>query len=195
MITSSLSYSQVGINTTNPQKTLDIEGTLRLSETVALNKPGAVSTNSLPLYGDITNGTVVYSPKGFTKVTGGYRPGSSYQIAVLPVTNTIARFRFVVHVDNSNNTNNSDSAAYAYGDFTVLGTGAANPIKFVDITLKGFDGGPKGFAVNSDNTTISWDNNSQGTITITLNQTTGIMTISGAALNVFSYFFEVLGGT
>ncbi|MFP3597912.1 hypothetical protein [Chryseobacterium sp. SIMBA_029] len=191
-------YAQVGINTINPQKTLDIEGSLRLSQNPTTNIPDVlIGGSQVPLYGNKMDGSVQYSPTGYTKVVGGFRPGATSVITTLPITNTIARIRFICHVDSSNESNNSNVGSYTYGDFTVVGTGSSNPIRIVDVQLKGYDGAAK-TPTTSTNTALSWTNMSNvnhGNTTVTLNQTTGEMTISNTTNGeIFSYFFEILGG-
>ncbi|SFZ96690.1 hypothetical protein SAMN05216324_12410 [Chryseobacterium limigenitum] len=114
----------------------------------------------------------------------------------MPLNNTIVRIRFVHHVDESSDLNNATLQAYAYGDFTVVGRGIANPIHFVDVQIKGYDGLAR--TISSTATSISWDttgtSTALGTSTITLNQTTGELRITNGNPLVFSYMFEILGG-
>ncbi|MFZ4930168.1 hypothetical protein [Chryseobacterium sp. Mn2064] len=197
IVFSTLAYSQVGINTTSPQKTLDIEGSLRLSQTPVVNIPTSLAGgNHVPLYGNKTDGSVQYAPNGYTKVVGGFRPGASSVIATFPATNTMARIRFICYIDGSSEANNSAFSAYTYGDFTIVGMGVANPVKIIDVQLKGYDGTIK-TPLDNTGTVLSWANSTPSTISflntvITLNQSTGVMTLSGPG--AFSYFFEILGG-
>lgn len=184
--------NRVGIGTATPLKSLDIEGTLRLSQHIAANAPTGLSANARPVYVDTSNGSLYYSPNGYTTVSGGVRPGTNFLIKTLRTTSSITRVRFTCHVHNSNDANNSDSLAYTYGDITIVGLGSANPIKFVEVTIKGANGQPKTLLTSGD-TSISWNNYTQGTTTLSLNQTTGEFRI-GNTVTVMSYMFEVLGG-
>lgn len=184
--------SRVGIGTSSPLKTLDIEGSLRLSQNIAANKPTILSANSKPVYVDKSNGSFYYSPDGFTTVSGGDRPGTNFLIKTLQTTSTIARVRFTCHVHHSNEANNSDAQAYAYGDLTIVGLGSANPIKFVEVNIRDSKGQPKTLLTSSD-TSISWDNYTQNITTLTLDQITGEFRIKNGAISM-SYLFEILGG-
>lgn len=186
--------NRVGIRTVSPEAVLDTEGTMRLSPVPASNVP-RISNSLYPLLADRLSGKLTYAPTGFTRCSGGFRPvgsNTAYIIANLPTTNTIVKVRFVCHVDQSNEQNNSDDAAYAYGDFTILGTGIGNPIKIIEKTVKGFDGLPKTLLTDSP-TSFSWSNYSQLTTTISVNQTTGALTINNQTFT-FSYIFEIMGG-
>ena len=187
--------NRVGVGTNAPAQGLDIEGTARLSQSVAANTPIRLPGTTKPLYVNSTDGTVTHAPIGFTRVSGGFRPSIPFTIATLPVTNTIVRVRFVCHVDQSDETNNSDTANYAYGDFTIVGTGTADPIQFRDVNIKNFDGTAKTLITNTP-TTITWSNGStiSGNPTITLNQTTGEFRMNAGTV-ALSYFFEMLGGS
>ncbi|MFP3593506.1 hypothetical protein [Chryseobacterium sp. SIMBA_038] len=184
--------NRVGIGTSTPSHSLDIEGTMRLSQSVAGNIPGW-AYYARPLHVDKDNGQMTIPPRGFTSVVGGYRPGRNFNLTVLPNTNTIARVRFVCYVDASNNSNNEIAQSYTYGEFTIIGTGPSNPIKFVDINIKDAYGNSKPL-LTSNGTSIGWDNYVQGTTTLRLNQTTGVFSIANQ-YDVMSYFFEILGGT
>ncbi|ANF49791.1 hypothetical protein A0O34_04205 [Chryseobacterium glaciei] len=184
--------NKVGIGTSAPAHNVDIEGTLRLSQSVTANVPGWIY-NARPLHADIDNGQMTIPPRGFTSVIGGYRPGRNFNLIVLPNTNTIARVRFMCYVDASNNSNNEVTQSYTYGEFTIIGTGPLNPIRFVDVNIKDAYGNSKPLLTNTG-TNISWDNYLQGTTNLRLNQTTGVFSIANQQ-DVMSYFFEVLGGT
>lgn len=186
--------NRVGIGTAAPVTSLDIEGTMRFSPAPAANVP--VNSRSLTsLQANRSTGLVAYAPPGFTTSSGGFIPGGSnspYTIATLPVNNTIVRVRFVCHVDQSTDANNSDAAAYTYGEFTIIGTGTSNPIKIVERTIKDSNGVSKALTV-STSTSMAWDNNSQGITTININQSTGVFTINNTQGSL-SYVFEMLGG-
>lgn len=183
---------RVGIGSSSPQRTLDIEGTLRLSQNAVLNTPISLSANTKPLYVDKSNGSVTYSPNGFTTVSGGERPGMNFLIKTFPITTTIARIRFVCYIHHSKEENNADKQAYSYGDITIIGMGENDPIKFLEVNVKNYKGEPKSLIVSND-TTISWSNNSQNITTLTLDQTTGEFRIRHTVITM-SYFFEILGG-
>lgn len=187
---SGIMFSQVGINTTIPKQTLDVEGTLRLSETPLSNNPSNLFKSN-PLFANTNNGQVQYAPNGFSTTAGGYRPGKNVVLKTFPVTNTLVRVSFVHYVDESSDLNNSVSKAYTYGEFTIVGTGNSNPIHFVDVQIKGADGNAKTFTNNG--TAITWDNGNQRITSLTLNQTTGDLEISDETYT-FSYFFNFLGG-
>lgn len=183
---------RIGIGTTSPAQTLDIEGTARLSQTNSNNTPALLTGGEhMPLYATNT-GQIVYAPSGFSRTTGGYRPGMGFLITTLPVNNTIARIRFVCHVDASNQTNNGEDLAYTYGEFTIIGTGPDNPIRIVQRDIRGVNGAPKTLSSNTD-TEISWSQYSLLTAYIRIDQTSGEVTFS-SSFPVMSYFFEVLGG-
>ncbi|WP_123905656.1 hypothetical protein [Chryseobacterium sp. ERMR1:04] len=184
--------NRVGIGTSAPTQTLDLEGTLGFSQTVAANRPTSVRVAN-PIYIHPTTGLLTTAPKGSTTVSGGLRPGQNYTIASLPISNTIARVRFVCYVDNSSNSNNGIGGSYTYGDFTVIGTGTSNPIHFIDVNIKGSSGNSKPLNVNTP-TAVGWDNVMQGNSSIRLNQSTGALTLSNTQ-QVMSYFFEIIGGT
>lgn len=184
--------NRVGIGTIAPSQSLDVEGTMRISQTPAENKPQILST-ARPLYVNTTSGLVTTAPQGFSTTSGGYRAGENYTIATLPSTNTIVRVRFVCYVDDGSTTENSEAEAYTYGDFTIVGLGTGSRIQFVDVNIKDSEGNPKTL-LTSSTTGISWDNNSQGQTTLNLNQTTGAFTIANST-NAMTYFFETLGGT
>ncbi|MBT2620606.1 hypothetical protein [Chryseobacterium sp. ISL-6] len=187
------SAGNVGIGTLTPLKKLDIEGSVRISQTQTDNTPkNLVSGTSKPLYVNNTDGTVRYAPDGYTRVSGGFRPGGNTLIATFPNSNTLARVRFVNYVSKSDNNNNGTKAAYSYGDFTIIGTDFSNPITFIDVVVKGYDGKPRAFT--STNTSISWTNANLGTTTILLDQTTGELRVTNTNTLVYSYFFEILGG-
>ncbi|WP_123943061.1 hypothetical protein [Chryseobacterium sp. G0186] len=186
---------RVGIGTISPTQTLDIEGTARLSQKITSNTPNVLS-NVQPLYISNSNGAITYAPKGFTTLSGGFRPSensSSFLLASLPRTNTIVNVRFVCYVDESTDANNDNPLAYTYGDFTIIGTANANPAKIVgnSINIKGSDGNSK-TSTNTD-TSITWNNTPTTTISITLDQTTGELKLTGD-INENSYMFEFLGG-
>ncbi|AZA77934.1 hypothetical protein EG347_10585 [Chryseobacterium sp. G0186] len=183
--------NKVGIGNISPVTTLDIEGTARLSPNIAANTPPKLF-NARPLYINNNNGEISYAPKGFTTVSGGYRPGSNV-LATFPVKNTLVRVRFVCFVDASSDSNNNINEAYTYGSFTIIGRGTSNPVKMIDVNVKNVDGTPKSLT-NNDGTSIEWDNYALNHITISLNQSTGQLRFSNSN-TVFSYMFEFLGGT
>jgi len=183
---------RVGVGTSTPTQTLDLEGTLRLSQTVTANRPTFLQYAN-PAYVNPDTGLLTTGPRGTARASGGLRPGQNFTVAILPTTNTIARVRFVCYVDNSSNSNNGMGASYTYGDFTVIGTGSSDPIRFIDVNIKGSNGLPKSLGSNNQNT-ISWSNGVQGNSTLRLNQTTGALTIGNTQL-VMTYFFEIIGGT
>lgn len=185
-------YSQVGINTDTPQASLDIEGDLRISPSYTSNVPTNNLTLSSPLYVDRSSGSVSYAPEGFTRVVGGLRPGTSNIISTFPISNTIAMVRFVFYVHKSNATNNSRQDAYAYGDFKIIGTGASDPIRFLDVNIYNTQGSKRTLDLVNDST-ISWSNSTLGTTTLSLDRNTGNFNIT-TVQPVFSYFFEILGG-
>ncbi|SMO72861.1 hypothetical protein SAMN06265171_105287 [Chryseobacterium rhizoplanae] len=187
------SVGNLGIGTTSPKKTMDIEGTARISQTVADNIPNRLmnGTNE-PLYASTTDGTVRFAPNGYTRVSGGYRPGGNALIATFPKTNLIARIRFVHYVDNSDDTNNGRAAAYTYGDFTIIGMDYNHLNTIVDVTIKGYDGNPKSFT--RTDTSISWVNSNLGTTKISIDQDNGELRVTNTNGTVYSYFFEILGG-
>jgi len=187
--------NRIGIGTISPQQTLDIEGTARLSPNISANIPNVLS-NVRSLYINNSNGQITYAPLGFTTVSGGFRPSGnsgSFLLGTFPRSNTIINVRFVCYVDESTDADNDNSQAYTYGDFTIVGTGNANPVKFVSnsINIKGSDGNSKN-SINT-NTSITWNNTSTTTISITLDQITGELKLSGD-IDKNSYMFEFLGG-
>lgn len=183
---------RVGIGSSSPLKTLDIEGTARLSQNIAANTPIILSANAKPVYVDQSNGSFYYSPNGFTTVSGGDRPGRNFLIKKLPITSTIARVRFVCYIHHSSEANNSDHHAYTYGDMTIIGMGSDEPVKFLDVNIKDYQGNPKTL-ITSNDTTISWSNYTQNNTILTLDQTTGEFRITNSVATL-SYFFEILGG-
>ncbi|ANF49792.1 hypothetical protein A0O34_04210 [Chryseobacterium glaciei] len=183
--------NRVGIGTTTPAQSLDIEGTARLSQNVTENNSSQLN-NARPLYVSTTSGQVTTSPRGFTTVAGGYKAGQNYTIATLPNTNTIVKVRFVCYVDDSTAAENNEAEAYTYGDFTILGRGTSSRIGFIDLNIKDSEGNPK-VLITNDGTTLSWGNNSQGVTSLRLNQTTGAFTIENST-DKMTYFFETLGG-
>lgn len=187
---SGIVFSQVGINTTTPKQTLDVEGTLRLSETPSSSKPSTLLT-SKPLYANTANGQVQYAPTGFSTTVGGNRPGRDVILKKIPVTNTLVRVNFVHYVDASNDLNNSEAEAYTYGEFTIIGTSTSNPIHFVDVQIKGADGNAK--TITNNGTTITWQNGTQLRTTLTLDQATGELKLFDE-VHTFSYFYNFLGG-
>lgn len=184
--------NRVGVGTSTPTQTLDLEGTLRLSQTVAANRPSFLQYVS-PVYINPDNGLLTTAPRGVARASGGGRPGQNFTVAILPTTNTIARVRFVCYVDNSSNSNNGIPASYTYGDFTIVGTGTSDPIHFIDVNIKGSNGSSKTLNLNTA-IGIGWDNVMQGNSSIRLDQTTGALTIRNTQ-QVMSYFFEIIGGT
>lgn len=187
---------RIGLATNSPLQTLDIGGTARLSQTNTGNRPSQLVESAVPLYVSRNTGQIVYAPKGYSSVNGGYRPGSNYLITTLPVNNTITTIRFVCYIDASNDAINSNNKGYTYGDFTIIGNGTANPVKIVQKDIRGYDGQPK--VLSSDTATgFSWDMSPQGTGNIIVNQTTGQVTFTKTVdtYPYMSYFFEVLGGT
>ena len=193
------SNNRIGIGTAVPVRTLDVEGTMRLSQSVSANRPALLSSINRPMYINQNTGQLEYAPNGFTCVSGGYRPGSSYLIKTLPRFSTITRIRFVCHIHQSNEANNSMSQAYTYGDITMVGMGSSNPIKMINTDIRAHDGSPKSLIANNS-TTIAWSNYSQGITTLSLDQSTGefrIRTVdenTGQAISTMSYLFEFLGG-
>ena len=188
---------RIGIGTASPSETLDVEGTARLSQSYTGNRPTQLMAESAaPLYVNKNTGQIVYAPKGYSIVNGGYRPGSNYLITTLPVNNTITTIRFVCYIDASNDAINSNNKGYTYGDFTIIGNGTANPVKIVQKDIRGYDGQPKVLSSDTD-TGFSWDMSPQGTGNIIVNQTTGQVTFTKTVdtYPYMSYFFEVLGGT
>jgi|GEM_PF-5327807 len=184
-------HAQVGINTTTPQRSLDIEGTLRLSQTLPDNTPAFMlnSTSARPLYGNSTNGQVTYAPNGYTTVVGGFRPGVNNVIKVFPTTNTLARIKFVHYVKNSG-VNNAKSDAYTYGDFVIIGM--AGSIKFLTADIRGYDGNVKGGFTMTD-TQIAFNNYNGQKNFLTLDQTTGELKLLQND-NTYAFYFEILGG-
>lgn len=187
--------AQVGINTTNPQASLDIEGSLRLSPTFEGNQPTSISSQSTSLYIDRSTGKISYAPGGFNQISGGTRPGTNSTIGRFTPNNTLADVRFVFHVHRSSIANNSDTAAYVFGDFKVIAMGPSNPVKFLAVNIRNADNNPKILTTKND-TVVTWSNGDQnrfGSTTLKLNQTTGALTISSGQA-IFSYFFQILGG-
>lgn len=184
--------NRIGVGTSTPTQTLDLEGTLRLSQTVVANRPTFLQYVS-PVYVNPDNGLLTAGPRGFARASGGGRPGQNLTIAALPNTNTIARVRFVCYVDNSSNSNNGISGSYTYGDFTIIGMGPSNPVRFIDVNIRDYNGTPKPLSVNNQNT-ITWSNITQGNTSIRLDQSTGTLAIRNGS-TVMSYFFEIIGGT
>lgn len=183
----------LGVGTLTPKKTVDIEGTVRISQTEAENIPKKLMDGtSVPLYISTTDGTVHYAPKGYTIVSGGYRPGGNALIATFPRTNLIVRVRFVHYVDGSNEINNGKKDAYTYGDFTIIGMNYDHLNTIVDVTVKGYDGHDRSFT--KDDTSISWSNGILGTTKISINQDNGELRVTNTNGTVFSHFFEILGG-
>ena len=184
---------RIGIGTVSPAQTLDIEGTARLSQTNAANTPlqlGFGATQYVPLYATNT-GQIVYTPPGFLRLGGGYRPSNTpaFLVATLPVNNTIARIRFMCYIKN-----NGPENSYTYGEFTIIGTGPDNPIKFVQKDIRNANGAPKNL-VNDNDTEISWDEGGTlGVAQIVINQTNGVVELRAVTDNL-ACFFEVLGGT
>lgn len=133
---------RLGVGIMSPARILDVEGSFRLSETHTANIP-AVVNSSKPLLVNPSDGQVIISPKGYTTISGGFRPGNNVLIATLPVSNTICRVRFIHHVDESNDTNNSLSAAYTYGDLTIIGMGNGSPIRIIEANIKNSAGAAK----------------------------------------------------
>lgn len=184
--------SRVGVNTIAPLKTLDVEGTLRLSQNIEENTPTRLSNNAKPVYVDTSNGTLYYGPDGFTTIAGGFRPGTNFLIKTLRTTSSITRVRFICHINRSSDANNSITQAYAYGDLTIIGLGTSNPIKFVEVNIKDYQGQPKVLTTSND-TIISWSNYTQGTTTLSLDRATGEFRVKNTVSSI-SYIFEVLGG-
>lgn len=189
--------NRIGIGTPAPKYSLDIEGTLRLSNSISDNKPRTL-TQSTPSYINSENGQIVYAPKGFPSVVGGFRPGAIKILAKLPTSGTIVRIRFVCHVHSSSPENQVIKEAYTYGDLVIVGMDTANPIKFVETQIKDFNGDPKKLVTNSA-TEISWNNYSQGITTLTINQSTGEFKIAtiykeNTKIETLSYLFEFFGG-
>lgn len=192
--------NRIGIGTNNPRYNLDIEGTARLSQTNSLNKPVHVNGYGefTPLYACIVGpdaGQIQYAPNGLTSVNGGIISGSSQVIATLPKDNAIVRIRFTLYVDSSSDADNAVAQAYTYGVFVIVGTNASNPIHFVQKDIKGNDGLPKTLTADTG-TSIGWSQGSQGDISITINQSTGELTVNrtNAGAPPMKYFFEILGG-
>lgn len=191
--------NRIGVGTAAPVRSFDVEGTMRLSQSVSANTPALLSSMSRPVYINQNTGQVEYAPDGFTSVSGGFRPGSSYLLKTFPRFSTIVRIRFVCHVNKSNEENNSLSQAYTYGDITMIGMGYANPIKIINTDIRAYDGSPKSLITNNA-TSISWSNYSQGITTLSLDQSTGefrIRTVdenTGTNISTMSYLFEFLGG-
>lgn len=204
----------IGIGTNNPARSLDIEGTARLSQVEEANKPNklgythsSVSGNptdntAKPIYGKDASGQLVYAPDGFTTVVGGYRPWNHTSASrTMPIKNfpvnspTIARVKFV-HYPKSSATNNSKFQKYTYGEFTVICDNIANSsvyeIKIIGADVKGYNGSPKTLTVNNDNT-IEWSLEGTERARIVLNQTTGELGFYQHT-GIYNYFFEVLGG-
>lgn len=184
--------AQVGVGTDKPKATLDVEGEVRISEKFRKNSPKVLMENAVPLYVYKDNGVVKYAPAGFTRVSGGYRPGNEFLIAKLPINNTMVRIRFMMHVDASNVKNNKDREAYMYGDLVIIGTGPDDPIRFIEVNLKDADGKSKSL-LNKTATVLHWKNGGQLETRITINQKTGELTIFNDAVPL-SYFFEIFGG-
>lgn len=185
-------FSQIGINTEDPQASLDVEGTLRISPLIIENIPESTLATGSPLYVNRSNGQTTLAPKGFSTISGGVRPGKVMTIAEFSPDNTLASVRFVFNVHRSNEANNSQKGAYVYGNFQVIGVGTANPARFVGVNIFNADGEAKDLILNTD-TDISWYNGGLGTTTISIDQTTGALTVKSTQ-PVFSYFFDVLGG-
>lgn len=190
--------NRTGIGTASPTYGLDIEGTARLSQTNSLNKPTQINGYGefTPLYiANGQDGQIKYAPKGFTSVNGGDISGSSQVIATFPKDNTIVRVRFTLYVDSSSNADNAEAQAYTYGEFAIIGTTTNDKIHFVHKDIKGSDGLPKTLTANTS-TSIDWSQGSQGDISITINQSTGELSVNrtNASAPPMKYFFEILGG-
>ncbi|MFZ4927754.1 hypothetical protein [Chryseobacterium sp. Mn2064] len=180
-----------GIGTNSPSTTLDIEGTMRLSQSVTANIPANTGTTVTPLMIDRATGKVIIAPKGVPSVSGGFRPGGTNTlVTTLPLNNTIVRVSFVCHIDGSNELNNSDATDYHYGDIDIVGLGSANPIKFVRNEIRGADGAVKTVTMTDTNITIP--GGIQGNVALNLNPTNGELRISSQLS--MSYVFEFLGG-
>lgn len=192
--------SRIGIGKNNPLYTLDVNGTLRLSQSNPLNRDRASNYNFRPIYGSTATGQIQFTPNGFPAVVGGYRPGTNTLLKKIPVNNTIVRIRFIMHIDGSSDEFNSVVESYVYGDIAIIGTGQDDPISFVQSDLKNHLGEPLSLITKSP-TLLSWSiGGKQGISELSINQLTGEVSLHNYNPNtkvespLISYFFEFFGG-
>lgn len=190
-------------NTSNIEYSMDIDGTLQLSSKELTthtesfyNEIRNVTENYSPLILDNTTGKITY-PGYINKIVGGFRPGLNTSdpqiIKNFPTTNTLATIEFVCYVSKSSAENNAESLAYASGSFFIIGLDSNNPIRFKKVVLKDHQGNNKNFTINTEGTSISWNNGTQLNNTLEINQTTGDLIFKPATFT-FTYVFDILGG-
>ena len=187
--------AKLGIGTSAPQQTVDIDGTFRLGSGISdnmENRPRSVDNTYRPLVVSTNSGQVVYAPIAATRSVGGFRPGANFLITTVTPQNTILRVSFVCYVNQSNETNHSDQSSYTYGDFTIIGSGSTSPMKFVEVNIRGYDGQPKTLTTNTS-TVLEWANKDNQKFRIVLDQTTGNVSVKNELVTL-SYMFQLLGG-
>ncbi|KIA95659.1 MULTISPECIES: hypothetical protein [unclassified Flavobacterium] len=119
---------------------LDIEGKASIGGLVTLKTTTTGSSNTTNVtqmrkLSVDSKGLALVDFKGTPVVVGGFRPGSQSALFTAETNSSITRVRFIAHVDQSNVTNNGDTAAYIYGDFTIVfinGVGTINNLMVYD---------------------------------------------------------------
>lgn len=191
-----LTNGNLGIGIINPSTKLYVNGTARITNLPITTGPTNLSAQNISsLFAD-ANGNMMKTPKGFDKIAGGFRSGSGTRsLFIADTQSTILLVRFMIHTDQSNETNNKELAACAYGDLVLIGYGSANPIKIVSADIRGYDGLTKASTINAAKTSINIDLGTQQPFTIDINQTTGLLSIStNVSAIALSYLFEFFGG-
>lgn len=184
---------------TDPNNTLEsslnIEGTLRLKtkeDGKYDNETKTITQDYRNVLIDIKNGRISYTPKSLKQTIGTSVPTetvTTHVIKTFPTSNTMARVRFVCYVKNASKADIIRS--YTFGSFDIIGTGTENPIKFISTIINDNEGNSKQYATISP-TSIYFPNGTLQPTTISLNQTTGELTI--ACGRTFVYVFDIIGG-
>ena len=188
--------ANVGIGTATPSTRLDVEGRIRQ----AAGAPASNNaTNQTPMYRDNTTGLLYAAPTGFTKISGGFRPGANTVVYTIDPTNSITMVRFSMYPDESSTLNNGYANNYLYGTFTITATEAAGGTAKIrniqifngdgtPITLTSGGNGSNAFTYNTDA-----NGGNQGVISFTINTTTGVIEVANLSA-IYSFFFEFMGG-
>lgn len=178
----------VGIGTNSPTAKLHIKGTIRFD---SLTQKNAVGSTDRLLRLD-SDGYLYSAYNNISTLVGGYRPGNM-NLKTIDINSSITLVRFIHHVDASNTQNNSQTAAYVYGDFTIIGIEGVG-LKIVESHIKGYNGLPaSGLVVTANSITWSAPSSFGGNVTINLNPTTGVLSIA-QPLSIYSYVFDFMGG-